>query len=163
MSTTEKAHITEKKSNVNNTQNAPDEEEEEEEVNDTNNIKNTEENKKDEDEEYEVEVTEPPEYQLKELENVDDSKIHPTMRRDQPTTDIDMDHLVPETDKQRRRESIVLDEDGEEFKQIQADREERIKIMEKREQSDEQINSEDAIATDLENDAVNGNTRNRGT
>lgn len=85
-----------------------------------------------EDKEYEVEVTEPPPQQLQELEEVDDSKMHPVMRRDAPTTDINIEHLTPEMDKQRRRESVVLDEDGEEYKQIHQEREERIRREELR-------------------------------
>ena len=84
------------------------------------------------DEKYDVEVTKPPQYQLNELEAMDDSSIHPRMRYDAPTTDIDIDHLTPEMDKQRRRESVVLDVDGDEFKSIQKEREQRIQIEKQR-------------------------------
>ena len=83
-------------------------------------------------EQYDVEVTQPPQYQLNELEAMDDSSSHPRMRYDAPTTGIDVDHLVPDMDKQRRRESVVLDEDGDEFKEIQQHRTERMKIEQQR-------------------------------
>ena len=63
---------------------------------------------------------------------MDDNAVHPRMKHDAPTVGINAEHLSPEMDKQRRRESVQLDEDGEEFKEIQQLREERWKLQDMR-------------------------------
>eukprot|EP00486_Rosalina_sp_Unknown_P009057 CAMPEP_0201595944 /NCGR_PEP_ID=MMETSP0190_2-20130828/192780_1 /ASSEMBLY_ACC=CAM_ASM_000263 /TAXON_ID=37353 /ORGANISM="Rosalina sp." /LENGTH=454 /DNA_ID=CAMNT_0048056103 /DNA_START=110 /DNA_END=1474 /DNA_ORIENTATION=+ len=101
------------------------------------------------DEDYEVEVTEPPKEQLtQEAENED--KMHPNAKlTKEEQCDIDKDdieYLKPDLDEQRRRESVVLDEDGEEFQEIQKQREERIKVdqLRKENQNDKNVEADDA-------------------
>ena len=85
------------------------------------------------DEDYEVEVTKPSKAELvQEAQNED--KMHPNAKLSKEEQD-DTEYLKPELDEQRRRESVVLDEDGEEFKEIQRQREERQKIEELRKES----------------------------
>lgn len=95
-----------------------------------------------------MEVTEPPQKQLKELQDIDESKQHPRVF----TKDEDNEYLTPEMDEQRRRESVQLDEDGEEFKAIQQEREDRLKIEQLRNQNNEDILSNDIENDDIEND-----------